>query len=130
MGKEAQIMSLHEHEWKFLLDFISEDETKIYVFRCKCGTETQTEYPIQDIFFGTEEATPYANGLIKEFLEDLDKLPTEHVTWVEEHKIRKSKFGEMNTIQSSMIFLPEITGLKMKWEKRLNSSDKTDGGQD
>lgn len=67
-----------------------------------------------------EEAMPYANGLIDEFLEDLENLPTEHVTWVKEHEIRKSKFGEFGTIQSSMIFLPEITRLKSKWEAKKN----------
>lgn len=61
-----------------------------------------------------------AKEVIDEFLEDLDNLPTEHVTWVKEHEIRKAKFGEFGTIQSSMIFLPEITRLKHKWEAKKN----------
>ncbi len=57
---------------------------------------------------------------IAEFLEDMENLPIEHVTWVKEHTIRKSKLGEMmGKVQSSMVFLPEITKLKCKWRKLL-----------
>ena len=57
--------------------------------------------------------------LIRKFLKDLKNLPIEHVSWVGEHSIRKARMGEVNIAQSSMIFLPEITKLKFKWEKRL-----------
>lgn len=57
---------------------------------------------------------------IAEFLHDMDNLPIENVTWVKEHTIRKSKLGEMmGKVQSSMVFLPEITKLKCKWRKLL-----------
>ncbi|KKM27613.1 hypothetical protein LCGC14_1572960 [marine sediment metagenome] len=56
---------------------------------------------------------------VEEFLRDLESLPIEHVSWVDEHSIRKSRMGEVNIFQSSMIFLPDITRLKFKWRNRL-----------
>ena len=56
--------------------------------------------------------------LTSEYIEDLENLPIEIVTWVKEHTIRKSKFAEMvGKVQSSMIFLPEITRLIYKWKE-------------
>ena len=57
-----------------------------------------------------------------EFIEDLEKLPIERVTWVGPHKIRRTKFRKdfwRGYSQSSMIFLPEITKLKDKWRALL-----------
>ena len=53
--------------------------------------------------------------LTEEILADLDNLPIEYVRWVDKHTIAAIN-DEIGETQSAMIFLPEITKLKDKYE--------------
>ena len=57
--------------------------------------------------------------LSEEFLEKLEALPIEYVTWIGSDKIRRKRNDDMGKVQSAMIFLPDITRLKMELKERI-----------
>ena len=65
--------------------------------------------------------TGYSEGYkasIEDFLSDLDSLPMEVIIWDSETKCHLQERLEMGKVTSGMVFMPEITRLKLKWEEK------------
>ena len=86
----------------------------------KLGKTTELEYYSKIIVgqtFCGRQKDRLKRRLILKILKDLNELEMTVVMWDDETHLHVQDGFEIGRVSSGMVFMPEITKLKMKWEK-------------